>query len=133
VVIADEDLSRVVEKVKIVNSLLGLVTIGSGCAISWKVGIDIFVGWFLMALNLELLEWQLKRMFLKSDTPTLSPVVVFVKCYLRFLAFVVVVWAIVKFGLVHPLHLAVGFFVLGISFIGVIGEMFIKMVLKREG
>lgn len=132
-VVTDEDLNYVIEKVKIVNSLLGIVAIGLGCVVSWKVGMDIFVGWLLMALNLELLQWQLKRMFGNIVEPPTNYMIVFVRCYLRFLAFVAVIWGIVKFGFVHPLHLAIGFLVLGVSFIGVIGEIFIKMVLKREG
>lgn len=129
----DEDINKVLEKVKLVSAILGIIAIGAGSAISWKTGFDVLVGWILMAVNVELLGWQLKRMFGREEGAyrrhTASSVVI--RCYLRFIALLVVIWAIVKFGIVSPLPMAVGLLVFGLSFIGVVGEIFIKMLLKR--
>ncbi|MCX7822367.1 MAG: ATP synthase subunit I [Syntrophobacterales bacterium] len=132
VAIIDEDIERVLEKIKFVSAILGLGAIGGGSVVSWKIGVDIFIGWFLMALNLEILGWQLKRMFgRKGEHKVNTASSVVIKCYLRFLVLVAIIWAIVKFGVVNPLALSVGLLVFGVSFIGVVGEIFIKMVLKR--
>jgi len=131
-VVVDRDLERIVEKIKITNALFGTGAVIAGCAVSLKTGIDVLVGWLLMALNLEVLEWQLKRMFCRA-TPPRNKVAVFVKYYIRFLLLVAIIWVIVDLGIVQPLALTAGLLVFGLSFILVAGEMFIKMVLKREG
>jgi hypothetical protein len=133
-VVVERDLEQIVEKIKITNALLGTAAIIAGCVISWKTGGGVLVGWLLMALNLEVLEWQLKRIFCGAVPPR-NKVAVFIKYYVRFLLLVAIIWVIVDLGLVQPLALAAGLLVFGLSFILVAGEIFIKMVLKlkREG
>ncbi|MEJ5300218.1 MAG: ATP synthase subunit I [Thermodesulforhabdaceae bacterium] len=131
-VVVDRELNLIVEKIKIVNGLLGAIAILIGCAVSWKTGIGVFVGWLLMALNLEVLEWQLKRIF-GGAVPPRNKFAVFLKYYVRFLVLVAIIWLIIDLGLVQPLALSAGLLVFGLSFIVVAGEIFIKMVLKREG
>ncbi len=131
-VVVDRELNLIVEKIKIVNGLLGAIAILVGCAVSWKTGVGVFVGWLLMALNLEVLEWQLKRIF-GGAVPPRNKFAVFLKYYVRFLVLVAIIWLIIDLGLVQPLALSAGLLVFGLSFIVVAGEIFIKMVLKREG
>lgn len=131
VTVIDEDIEKVIERIKIINAILGMVATGAGGYISWKASVDIFIGWFLMAANLEVLGWQLKRMFKKDSAKSNTVYSVVAKCYLKFIILAVVIWALIRSGFVNPVALSVGLFVFGLSFIGVVGEIFIKMVLRR--
>lgn len=132
VTVIDKDIEKVIERIKIINAILGMVATGAGSFISWKASLDIFIGWFLMAANLEVLGWQLKRMFNRKDSAKSNTVYsVVTKCYLKFIALALVIWALIRSGFVNPVALSVGLFVFGLSFIGVVGEIFIKMVLRR--
>ncbi len=123
---------EVVRKVKLIHALLGSITVLIASYYSKKVAVSIFVGWVLMAINFEVLEWQLNRIFNRRNKPR-NKAVVMIKYYIRFLLVVFVIAFIVANKWVNPLAFAGGLLLIGLSFIGVAGEMFIKQAFKREG
>ncbi|MBW1974225.1 MAG: ATP synthase subunit I [Deltaproteobacteria bacterium] len=123
---------EVVRRIKLVHGLLGSLAVLIASSYSYQVALSIFVGWVLMAVNFELLEWQLNRIFNRAQKPR-KKVVVLLKYYARFLVLIVIVGIIVANKWVNPLAFAGGLLLIGLSFIGVAGQLCIKQALKREG
>jgi len=123
---------EVVRRIKLVHGLLGSLAVLIASSYSYQVALSIFVGWVLMAVNFELLEWQLNRIFNRAQKPR-KKVVVLLKYYARFLVLIVIIGIIVANKWVNPLAFAGGLLLIGLSFIGVAGQLCIKQALKREG
>ncbi|SFM75489.1 ATP synthase subunit I [Thermodesulforhabdus norvegica] len=122
---------EIVRKVKILHVLLGSASVVV-VSYLWKgAALSVFLGWVLMACNFELLEWQMKRIFCRGQKPR-NRFAVMVKYYLRFVVLALIMWLVIAEKLVKPLPFAAGLFLLGISFVVVAFEMFIKQALGRE-
>ncbi len=123
---------EIVKKIKLIHALLGSLIVLIASYYSRKIALSIFVGWVLMAINFEILEWQLKRIFNRKNKPK-NKALVMIKYYARFLILMFFIGLIVANKWVNPLAFAGGLLLIGLSFISVAGEMFIKQAFKREG
>ncbi len=121
-----------VKRIRVLNLCLGFLATALGFLVSRKAGFSVFAGWALLTINMDVLEWQLDRIFNRPKKPK-SKIIVFAKCYLRYLVVVFVVWLLIHLKVVEPLAFSSGVFAFMLSFIGIAGEMVIKTVLRREG
>lgn len=121
----------IIKKVKLLHALLGSVSVVV-VSYLWKgAALSVFLGWLLMACNFELLEWQVKRVFRRGVKPR-GRLAIMIKYYLRFMVMALIMWLVIAGKLVRPLPFALGLLLLGVSFIVVAFEMFIKQALGRE-
>lgn len=124
--------NEIARKIKLTHVLFGTTAVVVVTYVWPGHALGVFLGWVLMACNFELLEWQLNRIFSRKQRPR-NKLAVMVKYYIRFLVIALIMWLVIATKLVHPLAFAGGLFLMGISFIAVACEVFVKQALGREG
>jgi hypothetical protein len=128
-ILQDEKLLRRIECTN--GALIAAVTLGAVMFFSWQIAGGVLLGAVLMALNFQVLKWQLHRAF-KVPTAVPAKGVLFVKYYLRFLTTVFVVFTVIYYEWVNPIAFLVGLSLVMVSIICVGIQEFVVMLLRGD-
>jgi hypothetical protein len=128
-ILKDEKLLR---RIECTNGVLTVaLTLGAAVFFSWQIAGGVLLGAVLMALNFQVLKWQLRKAF-KVPTAVPSKGVLFVKYYLRFLVTVFVVFTVIYYEWVNPIAFLVGLSLVMVSIMCVGIQEFVVMLLRGD-
>ncbi len=128
-ILQDDRLLHRIETTNLV--LMVVVPLGVAVFFSWQMAAGVLLGAVIMAVNFQVLKWQLRKAF---GTPGRVPGkgALFGKYYLRFLATVFVVFTVIYYQWVHPIAFLLGLSLVMVSIIGVGIQQFVVMLRRGD-
>jgi hypothetical protein len=127
---SNEKLLRRIEWVS--GVLLLALTLGAWVVFSGKMAFGVLLGGAVAIISFQVLKWQLRRAF-KNPGKIPSKGGLFASYYLRFLATVFVIFAIIYYGWANPIAFLVGLSVVMLSIFMVGGQEFLLMLAENKG